>query len=64
MEHKILDKESDSLRILANGELTVKLTVKAHHFSQNAIDKIQQAGGTYEVIQPERQKRGRIPVGK
>ncbi|HMO22042.1 50S ribosomal protein L15 [bacterium] len=64
VEHKVLDKVSESLRILGNGELSVKLTIKAHHFSQGAIDKIQQAGGTYEVIQPERQIRGRIPVGK
>ncbi len=64
VEHKILRKVSDSLRILGNGELTSKLSVKAHHFSQGAIDKIQAAGGSYEVIQPEPQHRGRIPKVK
>lgn len=64
VEHKVLDKVSESLRILGQGELTKKLSVKAHHFSQGAIDKIQQAGGSYEVIQPERQVRGRIPKNK
>jgi large subunit ribosomal protein L15 len=52
VESGILRKESDSLRILGNGELTVALRVSAHHFSQGAIDKIQAAGGSYEVIQP------------
>lgn len=64
VEHKILDKVSDSVRILGNGELTKKLSVSAHHFSQSAINKIQQAGGSYEVIQPAKRKRGRIPLGK
>ena len=63
-EHKILDKVSDSLRILGNGVITKKLSIKAHHFSQSAIDKIQQAGGSYEVLQPAKRKRGRIPLGK
>ena len=64
VELNILDKASDSLRVLGNGDLNKKLTVKAHHFSQSAIDKIQQAGGSYEVIQPAKQVRGRIPLGK
>lgn len=64
VEHKLLRKVSDSLRILGSGELKVKLSVKAHHFSQGAIDKIQAAGGSYEVIQPEPQHRGRIPKAK
>lgn len=64
VEHKILDKVSQSLRVLGNGELKAKLKVSAHHFSQSAIDKIQQAGGSYEVIQPAKRTRGRIPLGK
>lgn len=52
VQHGLLRKESDSLRVLGNGELKVALKVKAHHFSQGAIDKIQGAGGSYEVIQP------------
>ena len=49
--HRVLRKPTDSLRILGNGELKVALKIKAHHFSQGAIDKIQAAGGSYEVIQ-------------
>ena len=52
VEHGIFRKVSDSLRVLGNGELKVALKVSAHHFSQGGIDKIQAAGGSYEVIQP------------
>ena len=41
---------SDGVRILGNGELTKKLTVKAHHFSASASTKIMAKGGTAEVI--------------
>ncbi|EST51615.1 50S ribosomal protein L15 [Brevibacillus panacihumi W25] len=40
----------DGVKVLANGELTVKLTVKAHKFSGAAAEKIAQVGGTTEVI--------------
>jgi large subunit ribosomal protein L15 len=41
------------LKILGHGELTRKVTVKAHLFSKSAIEKIQKAGGSVEVIQTE-----------
>ncbi len=40
----------DILKVLGNGELTKKLTVKAHQFSQSAAEKIAKAGGTVEWI--------------
>jgi large subunit ribosomal protein L15 len=43
---------ADGVRILGNGELTKKLTVKAHHFSKSAAEKIAAKGGTAEVIPP------------
>lgn len=43
-------KNIDGIKILGNGELTKKLTVKAHKFSKTAIDKIEAAGGKVEVI--------------
>jgi large subunit ribosomal protein L15 len=49
---KLLRKPTDSLRILGNGELKVKLTVKAHHVSAGARAKIEAAGGTVEIIEP------------
>jgi large subunit ribosomal protein L15 len=35
----------DALKILGNGELTKKLKITAHKFSQSALEKIQKAGG-------------------
>jgi large subunit ribosomal protein L15 len=41
---------NDSVKVLGNGELKTKLTVKAHAFSASAIEKIKAAGGTAEVL--------------
>jgi large subunit ribosomal protein L15 len=38
------------LKILGNGEIKKKLTVKANSFSKSAVDKIEAAGGKTEVI--------------
>jgi large subunit ribosomal protein L15 len=40
----------DGLKVLGSGELTRKITVKADIFSKSAVEKIQAAGGTAEVI--------------
>jgi len=40
------------VKVLATGELTKPLTVKAHKFSAAAKEKIVAAGGTVEEIQP------------
>jgi large subunit ribosomal protein L15 len=40
----------DGVRVLGDGELKTKLTVKASHFSKSAKEKIEKAGGTVEVI--------------
>lgn len=42
--------ENNGLKVLGNGELTKKLTVKASKFSASAIEKIEKAGGKAEVI--------------
>ena len=38
------------VKILAKGKLTKAVTVRAHKFSQKAMDEIQKAGGKAEVI--------------
>jgi large subunit ribosomal protein L15 len=43
-------KTHDGLRILGEGELKKKLTVKARHFSESARRKIEAAGGTAEEV--------------
>ncbi len=49
LEKKIIRKELDGVKILGNGELTKKLTVKASVFSASAKEKIEAAGGKIEV---------------
>jgi large subunit ribosomal protein L15 len=46
----VIKKLNSGLKILGNGELTKKISVKAHVFSKSALDKIQKAGGSAEVI--------------
>jgi large subunit ribosomal protein L15 len=43
-------RESPLLKVLGNGELTRKLTVRAHKFSASAKQKIEAAGGTAETL--------------
>lgn len=50
LEKKIIGKLQSGVKVLANGTLEKKLTVKANHFSKQALELIQQAGGTAEVI--------------
>ncbi len=50
MEAGVLKKSGDALKVLANGEVTKKLTVKANAFSEAAKAKIEAAGGKAEVV--------------
>ena len=50
IESGLVKKELDGIKILGNGELTKKLTVKANKFSSTAKTKIENVGGTTEVI--------------
>ena len=47
---KLVRKELDGLKVLGNGELTKKLTVKATVFSATAKEKIEAAGGKTEEV--------------
>ena len=50
IESGIVKNPRDGVKILGNGELTKKLTVKANAFSAAAKEKIEAVGGTCEVI--------------
>ena len=51
LETGILSKvEHYGVKVLGNGELTKKLTVKASKFSKSAVEKIEKLGGTVEVL--------------
>ncbi|MCL4417746.1 MAG: 50S ribosomal protein L15, partial [Actinobacteria bacterium] len=45
----LIMKKDNPLKILGNGSISKKLTIKANFFSKNAVKKIQEAGGTTEV---------------
>jgi large subunit ribosomal protein L15 len=51
-----LAKRRDPVKVLGRGEISKKLTVRAHGFSASAKEKIEQAGGTCEVVS--------IPAGR
>jgi large subunit ribosomal protein L15 len=46
----ILRGHKGDVKVLGEGELAVKLTVRAHRFSKGAREKIEAAGGTVEEI--------------
>ena len=50
IEAGLVKKELDGIKVLGNGKLTKKLTVKANKFSSAAKTKIENVGGTIEVI--------------
>ena len=50
LEKGILSKCEYGVKILGNGSLTKKLTVKANAFSESAKAKIEEAGGKAEVV--------------
>ncbi len=50
IESGIVKNPRDGVKILGNGEITKKLTVKANAFSASAKEKIEATGGTAEVM--------------
>ncbi len=50
IEAGIVKNEKSGIKILGNGEVTKKLTVKAAKFSKSAQEAIEAAGGSIEVI--------------
>ncbi len=49
-ESGLVKKELSGIKVLGNGKLERKLTVKANVFTNSAITKIEELGGTTEVI--------------
>lgn len=46
----LITKKTSPVKILGNGELTKKVTIRANFFSKTAISKIEKAGGKAEVV--------------
>jgi large subunit ribosomal protein L15 len=53
IELGVVKKLGAGLKVLGSGDLTRKIEVRAHVFSKSALDKIQKAGGTGNVIESE-----------
>src|SRR6266702_3140031 len=49
----VLRGKTGPVKVLGQGELSIKLTVRAHKFSAGARQKIEAAGGTVELVDPE-----------
>ena len=50
IEAGVVKNPRDGVKILGNGELTKKLTVKVNAFSKSAVEKIEALGGKAEVM--------------
>ncbi|GAK04748.1 LSU ribosomal protein L15p [Geomicrobium sp. JCM 19037] len=50
IENGVVKKENHGIKVLGNGSLNKKLTVKANKFSASAVKVIEGAGGTTEVV--------------
>ena len=50
IQYGVIKNVEDGVKILGNGSLTKKLTVKANAFSESAKAKIEEAGGKAEVV--------------
>ena len=50
VEKGVIKREYQLVKVLGDGELTKKLTVKANRFTASAKEKIEKAGGEAEVI--------------
>ncbi|MBV9762627.1 MAG: 50S ribosomal protein L15 [Acidobacteriaceae bacterium] len=49
----VIKKMRSGLKVLGNGELTRKISVRAHVYSKSALDKIQKLGGAAETIEKQ-----------
>ena len=56
LELGVIKKLGAGLKILGSGDITRKIEVRAHVFSKSALEKIQKAGGTGNVIESEQRK--------
>ena len=49
-ETGLLKNQLDGVKVLGDGKLEKKLTVKAHKFSKSAVEKLEESGSKIEVI--------------
>src|ERR671931_1928323 len=57
VEAGVIKNTKVDVKILGNGEITKKLTVRVHAISATAREKIEQAGGTVDLLRPQKRKK-------
>jgi large subunit ribosomal protein L15 len=60
----VIAKGKRDIVVLGTGELTKKLTISAHRFTKGARKKIEDAGGTINVIDPFHKPDALVPVSE
>lgn len=63
LEAGLVSQNTPLLKVLGNGELTKKLTVRAQKFSKSAADKITSAGGTVVLLDARGREASEGPKG-
>jgi len=64
LELGVVRKLKEGLKVLGSGDLTRAIHVKAHLFSESALEKIKAAGGTAEVLPGVKPKVQKAPPAK
>src|SRR2546423_11787394 len=64
VEAGVIKNTKVDVKILGNGEITKKLTVRVHAISATAREKIEQAGGTVELLKQPKVKKARHHAAK
>jgi large subunit ribosomal protein L15 len=59
VEKGLLKNTKTDVKLLANGEITKKLTVRVHAISASAREKVEAAGGTVELLREPKVKKVR-----
>jgi large subunit ribosomal protein L15 len=61
VEKRLIKNTKTDVKILGQGELSKRLTVRVHKISATAREKIEAAGGTVELLREPKQKKVRPP---
>jgi large subunit ribosomal protein L15 len=65
VEQKLIKNTRTDVKLLGNGDIKKKLTVRVHAISASAREKIESAGGTVDLLrQPKKPKRTKPPTRK
>ena len=64
VEKGILKNTRIDVKLLGNGELTKKLTIRVHAISADAREKVEAAGGTIELLRAPKERKQRTHAGK